>query len=226
MAVTDQKALDLFRQMAEPASITVVDRPGLTEAAAYALELCRRKDFQQLVLPAGTDGRPGLSNPGPAGQRIVAAPGWPPEVAAKIAGAAEELGLTALFEDLRKYPAGVELAFTAADLAVADTATCVLACPGEDLRLATMICDTHVLALPKSRVVREIYQAEDLLRRCLAEENMYAAFISGPSRTADIERVLTLGVHGPLEMHVVLLDDDADWPNHYGSTAPAGSGGR
>lgn len=185
MSAFDQEAVDLFKMKAGPVSITVAERKNLSEAMVYALNLHRRED------------RPGL----------LAAPGWPPEIFKELKSGAEPLGFEVVTEGLRNYPAGFELAFTAADLAIAATATCVVRCPGEDLRLATMLGETHVLALPKARVVREAYQAEDFLGQALGEEAMYAAFISGPSRTADIERVLTLGVHGPLAVHVVLLED-------------------
>jgi L-lactate dehydrogenase complex protein LldG len=46
-----------------------------------------------------------------------------------------------------------------------------------------------------------------LLTRVDPRKSAYLAFITGPSRTADIERVLTIGVHGPERLIIVLVDD-------------------
>ncbi len=77
----------------------------------------------------------------------------------------------------------------------------------EDLRLATMLAETHVAVLPVSRLRPDSLALEAEMRRLMDSPPSYLAFITGASRTADIERVLTIGVHGPQELHLLILED-------------------
>ena len=89
----------------------------------------------------------------------------------------------------------------------AETGTLVINSTSEDLRLATMISDIHLAILPTSRIKKDDLDLTSELHKLLADPKNFTAFITGPSRTADIERVLAIGVHGPLELHILLLED-------------------
>ena len=78
----------------------------------------------------------------------------------------------------------------------------------EDIRLATMLPETSVLLIRRSTILPGNENGAEVLQKFFGKaEPEFLAFISGPSRTADIERVLTLGVHGPLYLHAVLIND-------------------
>jgi L-lactate dehydrogenase complex protein LldG len=102
---------------------------------------------------------------------------------------------------------GIDLGLTRAEAGIAATGTLVQHCPGEDERLAGMISEVHIALLPMSAIVAESRALASGLEERMASGSDSTAFITGPSRTADIERVLTLGVHGPLQVHALLLRD-------------------
>ena len=90
--------------------------------------------------------------------------------------------------------------------AVADTGSCLVEDTDENVRLATMLPDISLLLLPEGAVLPDLSAAGTVVRDALSgDAPRRLTFITGPSRTADIERVLTLGVHGPLELHILLL---------------------
>ena len=91
---------------------------------------------------------------------------------------------------------------------IAETGTLVLDSRSEELRLATMLSTVHVAILPADRIKPDSAALEQWLGDALAQpQPAYTAFITGPSRTADIERVLAIGVHGPRELHIMILTE-------------------
>ncbi len=72
--------------------------------------------------------------------------------------------------------------------------------------------ETNVVVLPMDRMVGAYEEAWDLLRDRFGSETMPRTvnFISGPSRTADIEQTIQLGAHGPRRLHIILVGNAAD----------------
>ena len=124
-----------------------------------------------------------------------------------LATAALEAGGTR--ESVRAQIANAGMGITGADYAVAETGSVVLM-PRQGLsRLASVVPPVHV-ALVRPQDVVETLDDVFLLRRLDyhrggGDMGSYLNFITGPSRTADIEQTLVVGVHGPKEVHMVLL---------------------
>lgn len=74
-------------------------------------------------------------------------------------------------------------------------------------RSATALPLVHLVILKASAILPDLGAATPLLSSALAAEgNVYLSITTGPSRTADIERVLTIGVHGPKELHILIME--------------------
>ena len=98
---------------------------------------------------------------------------------------------------------------TMAQLGIAETGTVVLVSADEQHRLASLLPERHYVVLPRSRLCGTLAAALALLQGADgAPRSRTITFVTGPSRTADIELVLVVGVHGPKELCVLLLDGE------------------
>jgi L-lactate dehydrogenase complex protein LldG len=124
-----------------------------------------------------------------------------------LIGQLQKAGL-ALLPLNRAQAADAAAGVTSACFAIADTGTLVLESTPEDVRLASTLPTRHFVLLDRSKIVADGLAAVEPLRRMHQRDSRnYIAYITGPSRTADIERVLTIGVHGPKQLHILLVND-------------------
>ena len=138
----------------------------------------------------------------------IAAPGIGGKELAHLSKLCQAKNIEVLSGDLRQKAGAISTGITGADWGIAETGTLVMDSKSEDVRLASMLCDTHVAFLKKSKIAPDAGSIEKELSRMMKASHGYLAFISGASRTADIERVLTIGVHGPRELHVLIIGED------------------
>ena len=137
----------------------------------------------------------------------MAAPGLKKDRLKALKGACHDAGLTLCESPLRDDPENIHTAFTVADFAIAKTGTLALDSASEDVRIATMLAEIHVAVLWAADIQADSMAAKEKINRILKrDEPSYLAFVTGPSRTADIERELTLGSHGPRELRLFIIE--------------------
>lgn len=94
---------------------------------------------------------------------------------------------------------------TGAYCGVAETGTLALLSGPDTPGSVSLLPETHIAVLPCERVVAAMEDVWALLRAEHGAMPRAVNFISGPSRTADIEQTVTLGAHGPSRVHIVLV---------------------
>jgi len=105
-----------------------------------------------------------------------------------------------------KAEAGDAVSLTPCLAAVAETGTLMLTSGEATPTTLNFLPDTHIVMLRASQVVASYEDGWDLLRTRGALPRT-VNFITGPSRTGDIEQKIELGAHGPRRLHVILIDD-------------------
>jgi L-lactate dehydrogenase complex protein LldG len=108
------------------------------------------------------------------------------------------------FDVTRELAADASVGISQMDWAIADTGSIAQDATAVDTRLVSTLTTTHIALLPGDRLVPDL--ASFLAVQSPKDIN-YIALITGPSRTADIERVLTIGVHGPERLVIIFVDE-------------------
>jgi len=180
--MTQDYDLTLLKQRAEAVQTITAEVADMKAACGYAVDVTVRQ-----------------------GGSSIAAPGISGKQLSLLKAACKAAEIRLLTQNLREEIGQISTGFTIADWGIAETATLVMDSTSEDFRIATMLCETHVAVLPRPKIVRDAMSIENKLTSTLKAAPRYLAFISGASRTADIERVLTIGVHGPQELHLLIV---------------------
>ncbi|MCL6612197.1 MAG: lactate utilization protein [Peptococcaceae bacterium] len=189
----------LFRERAEAVSARVIRAGGPGEAAGALAGIIEEEKVKKIVAePSGMVERC---------VRILEERGVLAE------GGQEGGGRPALFfRDLRRQAGDAGLGISEMALAVAETGSLAGDCTSMESRLVSTLPPVHVALVPSSGLVATPGEA---IERFYGGGRTpgYLSFISGPSRTADIERVLTIGVHGPERLYIILVDEEGGGGN-------------
>lgn len=170
------------------ASEALVDR-FIERATAAGVEVVRVSTDASLALQV-------LERISSAGIRAVTV--WDDPLLQPIVDAVRGAGLTITHD-----PAAAAVGITAAEHAIAETGTLVLSAGPGRPRATSLLPPLHVAVLPEDRIVGTLF---DLMPRLEALPSALA-FVTGPSRTADIELTPVRGAHGPVSVAVYLLPD-------------------
>ena len=183
--------LDALADMSAKAGWKVARRPSIEAALGYLSELAASKQLRRVVHTTH-----------PVFQRL------------PLHGAFPDLERTPLVQgnsltpqELRQKANEADLGVTGVDFAIAETGTCVLIGRRGASRLVSLLPPVHVAVVEPEQVVASLDDV--FLARRLAylqgETASYMNFISGPSRTGDIEQTIVVGAHGPGETHLLIL---------------------
>ena len=107
-------------------------------------------------------------------------------------------------EDFREVAAEANIGLSTAEWAIAETGSLVLASGPERGRTVTLLPQTYVAVIPTERVLGTVPEAIEKYAG-IGGLPANVCFHTGPSRSGDIEMSLAIGVHGPGDVHVILV---------------------
>ncbi len=199
-ATTD--IIDIFKQRAESVSALLYSATSMRQAYEYVVDICSKSPLCEILVEDCRKSEEEKT------KKILAAPSFSKEDYLYIKSLCDEKNILCIENDLYSYLGGVNVGIAVADLGIAASGTCVLNCYDSEKRLATMISEICILILDVRNIHKDLNEIADYMTKILkSNKPSTITYITGSSRTSDIERVLTVGVHGPLELHIVLIEE-------------------
>lgn len=178
---------DRFKEEAQQVGAIVAEFP-MAEAFHYIMELARAKGIDLLAI----------------------SPSSLPEYQNLVQFLSQEgiqtvLSTETSVQRLRKNLVKAGIGVSGADLGIAETGTLVLARGSGRDRLITALPLIHCVLLDPDRLTLNLEEAMRALKGWNnGQPPAHISLITGPSRSADIETALIIGVHGPREVHILL----------------------
>lgn len=99
-----------------------------------------------------------------------------------------------------------EIGVTSADFGLADTGSLVFLSESHESRLISLLPPIHIAVISRAKILSGLDELFTIVPQP-ADRSSSMVLITGPSRTADIEMRLVRGVHGPGEIHVIIVED-------------------
>jgi L-lactate dehydrogenase complex protein LldG len=194
-----KKLLETLIEAAGPIHLTVRTCVDVTAVTAAIAEVVRNKD------PEWGD------------KKRVAAWQHPLIESLNLPDALSEQAVPVFFTDLQKTDEsnlrqGIidsYIGITAADFCMADTATLVMRARPGQARSVSLVPAIHIAVVELNRIIADLKELYALLKWDPQESKEGVTncmtFISGPSKTADIEATMVYGAHGPREVHIIVI---------------------
>ena len=109
-------------------------------------------------------------------------------------------------DEIAIHAESADMGISTVEFGIAETGSVCQDALAIESRMVSMLPPIHVVFLQSSRILPGVVEAMDVISQVY--DRGYISFITGPSRTADIERVLTIGVHGPGRFVIIAVDEE------------------
>ena len=115
-------------------------------------------------------------------------------------------------QEMRRFFTHADVGISGANLAVAESGTLVIVSNEGNARLVTSLPPVHIALVTTEKFVETMEEAVALIKALTVASSgrkltSYVSLITGPSATTDIEKETIIGVHGPQEVHIIILDN-------------------